>query len=123
MKQVVQVKLLPTPIQAEALEATLRACNEAASWVSEIAFEKNVRNNFALRKHAYGEIKTRWGLGAQAAQHVIKKTCDAYATLTANVRAGRLGGPNSKQYRKAVGKPVVFRLDSAQPYDDRMLSW
>ncbi|MFH8737836.1 hypothetical protein [Streptomyces sp. NPDC017964] len=30
MKLVVQVKLLPTPEQAAALEATLRACNRAA---------------------------------------------------------------------------------------------
>ncbi|MFI1290388.1 hypothetical protein ACH4VM_18190 [Streptomyces sp. NPDC020792] len=34
MKLVVQVKLLPTPLQATALEATLRACNEAAAWAS-----------------------------------------------------------------------------------------
>jgi hypothetical protein len=40
VKLVVQVKLLPTPVQAAALEATLRACNEAASWVSSVAFEK-----------------------------------------------------------------------------------
>lgn len=72
MKLVVQVRLLPTPAQAVALEATLRACNEAATWVSVVAFEKDVKNNFALRKHTYGEIKARWGLGAQAAQHVIK---------------------------------------------------
>lgn len=31
MELVVQVKLLPTPVQATALEATLQACNEAAT--------------------------------------------------------------------------------------------
>ncbi|MFE9171454.1 RNA-guided endonuclease InsQ/TnpB family protein [Streptomyces kebangsaanensis] len=123
MKLVVQVKLLPTPAQAAALEATLRACNEAASWAGGVAFEKNVKNNFALRKHTYREIKGRWGLGAQAAQHVIKKTCDAYAALRANLRAGRLGRPGSKRYRRAAEKPIAFRAESAQPYDDRMLSW
>lgn len=40
VKLVVQVKLLPTPAQAAALEATLRACNEAATWASGVAFEK-----------------------------------------------------------------------------------
>ncbi|MFF1468218.1 RNA-guided endonuclease InsQ/TnpB family protein [Streptomyces mirabilis] len=123
MKLVVQVKLLPTPVQAAALEATLRACNEAATWVGGVAFEKEVKSNFALREHTYGEIKARWGLGAQAAQHVIKKTCDAYATLKANLRAGNLGRPGSKRYRRAVEKPVAFRPEGAQPYDDRMLSW
>ncbi|MER6078164.1 transposase [Streptomyces sp. NPDC001833] len=119
----VQVKLLPTPVQAAALKATLRACNEAATWASGVAFEKDVKSNFVLREHTYGEIKARWGLGAQAAQHVIKKTCDAYATLKANLKAGNLGRPGSKRYRRATGKPVAFRPDGAQPYDDRMLSW
>lgn len=123
VKLVVQVKLLPTPMQAAALEATLRACNEAAGWAGGVAFEKDVKRNFALREHTYREIKTRWGLGAQAAQHVIKKTCDAYATLKANLKAGNLGKPGSKRYRKATEKPLTFRPDSAQPYDDRMLSW
>ncbi|MER7794598.1 transposase [Streptomyces sp. NPDC097640] len=123
MKLVVQIKLLPTPIQAQALEATLYACNEAACWVSEIAYERDARKNFALRKLTYRPVKDQWGLGAQAAQHVIKKTCDAYETLRANLKAGNLGKPGSKRYRKATGKPIAFRLKSAQPYDDRMLSW
>jgi putative transposase len=115
--------LRPTPVQAAALEVTLHACNEAASWVSGVAFEKDVKRNFALREHTYTEVKRRWGLGAQAAQHVIKKTCDAYRTLAANAKAGNLGKPWSKRYRRAVEKPVVFRPEGAQPYDDRMLSW
>jgi putative transposase len=123
VKLVVQVKLLPTPTQAAALEATLRACNEAATWVSGVAFEKDVKKNFALLEHTYGEVKARWRLGAQAAQHVIKKTCDAYATLKANLRAGNLGKPASKRYRRATEKPIIFRPEGAQPYDDRMLSW
>jgi IS605 OrfB family transposase len=123
VKLVVQVKLLPTPEQAAALEVTLRACNEAATWVSEAAFERGEFNNFALRKHAYDVVKSRWGLGAQAAQHVIKKTCDAYTTLKANLKAGNLGKPGSKRYRRATEKPISFRAQGAQPYDDRMLSW
>ncbi|MFD5653865.1 RNA-guided endonuclease InsQ/TnpB family protein [Streptomyces sp. NPDC127039] len=123
MKLMVQVKLMPTPVQAAALDATLRACNEAASWASEIAFEKCVQRNFALREHTYTEIRARWNLGAQAAQHVIKKVCDAYATLKANLKAGNLGRPGSRRHRRAVEKPVAFRPEGAQPYDDRMLSW
>ncbi|MGO4751370.1 transposase, partial [Streptomyces sp. 2MCAF27] len=123
MKLVVQIKLLPTPMQAQALEATLCACNEAACWVSEIAYERDVTKNFALRKLTYRPVKDRWHLGAQAAQHVIKKTCDAYATLRASLKAGNLGRPGSKRYRKATGKPIAFRPEGAQPYDDRMLSW
>ncbi|MFF2248444.1 RNA-guided endonuclease InsQ/TnpB family protein [Streptomyces sp. NPDC058142] len=123
MKLSVQVKLLPTPVQAAALEETLHACNEAATWVSQVAFEKDIKRNFALREHTYAAVKERWGLGAQAAQHVIKKACDAYTTLKANLTAGNLGKPSSKRYRRAVEKPIAFRPEGAQPYDDRMLSW
>ncbi|MFF3896813.1 RNA-guided endonuclease InsQ/TnpB family protein [Streptomyces sp. NPDC001812] len=123
MKLVVQIRLLPTPVQAAALEATLRACNEAATWVGEVAFAHGEFKNFALRKLTYEQVKSRWGLGAQAAQHTIKKTCDAYATLRANLTAGRLGRPGSVRHRRATQKPVVFRPLGAQPYDDRMLSW
>ena len=34
MKHVLKVRVLPTEVQAAALEATLLACNEAASWLS-----------------------------------------------------------------------------------------
>ncbi|MET9829752.1 hypothetical protein ABZ078_10630 [Streptomyces sp. NPDC006385] len=102
-------------MQAAALEVTLRACDEAATWASGVAFEKDVKKNFALRERTYGEIKARWRLGAQAAQHVIKKMCDAYATLKANLKAGNLGKPGSTRYRKAIGKPITFRPEGAQP--------
>ncbi|WTW88550.1 transposase [Streptomyces canus] len=123
MKLVVQVRLLPTPERATALEATLHACNEAATWVSEVAFARGEFKNFTLRRLTYDTVKSRWGLGAQAAQHVIKKTCDAYATLKANLKARNLGRPGSQRYRRAAEKPVSFRPQGAQPYDDRMLSW
>ncbi|MFE2737314.1 RNA-guided endonuclease InsQ/TnpB family protein [Streptomyces sp. NPDC059349] len=123
MKLVVRVKLLPTPVQAAALEATLHACNEAATWAASVAFEKEARCPRELRKHTYAEIRVRWGLGAQAAQHAIKKTCDAYTTLKANLRAGRYGRPGTRRHIRAAGKPIAFRPQAAQPYDDRMLSW
>ncbi|WP_323138104.1 MULTISPECIES: transposase [unclassified Streptomyces] len=63
------------------------------------------------------------GAGAQAAQHAIKKTCDAHTTLKANLQAGRYGKPGSKRHTRASGKPVTFRPKAAQPYGDRMLSW
>ena len=63
VKLTVQVRLLPTPEQAAALETTLHACNEAATWASRVAFEKDVKRTFALREHTCGEIRARWGLG------------------------------------------------------------
>ena len=123
MKLVVQVKLLPTPQQASALKATLRACNTAACEVAATAREIGCYRNYDLRKHVYQGIKADYRLGAQAAQHVIKKVCDAYATLTANLRAGRYGKAGSKRRRGVEASSISFRWDAAQPYDARMLSW
>ncbi|WP_308163870.1 RNA-guided endonuclease InsQ/TnpB family protein [Nonomuraea sediminis] len=116
MKLVVQVRLLPTPEQTAALEATLHAVNQAANDVSRIAFTAGATREYDLRGHTYQDIKQRYGLGAQAAQHVIKKVADAYTTVKANLKA-------RPRLARANGKPVVFRADAAQTYDDRCLSW
>ncbi|WP_345444662.1 hypothetical protein [Actinoallomurus vinaceus] len=65
MKVVTQLKLVPTPEQAAALKHTLRTANEAACWVSSVAFAQGVPREYELRKHTYAELKER-GLGAQA---------------------------------------------------------
>ncbi|MFJ9755511.1 RNA-guided endonuclease InsQ/TnpB family protein [Streptomyces sp. NPDC101149] len=122
MKIVVHVKLIPEADQAAALSATLRAVNQAADWVSVVAFERGVPREYELRKHTYGALRSQ-GLGAQAAQHTIKKVRDAYTTLKANVKAGNLGKPGSRRRVKAETKPITFRPDAAHPYDDRCLSW
>jgi IS605 OrfB family transposase len=123
VKLVVQVKLQPTPEQASALEATLRACNAAAADVAVMARDLGCYRSYDLRKHAYQSVNDGYGLGAQAAQHAIKKVTDAYATLKANLRAGNYGKPGSKRRRRVETEPVTFRWDAAQPYDARMLSW
>ncbi|MEU1785973.1 transposase [Streptomyces sparsogenes] len=123
MKLVVQVKLLPTPEQASALEATLRACNRAASYASQVAFAKDLKDRNSLQKEVYADLKARFGLSAQPTVRAVKKVVDAYATLKAGLRAGNLGPPTSRRFRAAVGTPIRFRLEAAQPFDDRCLSW
>ncbi|MEU6089096.1 transposase [Streptomyces sp. NPDC047085] len=123
MRLVVQVKLLPTLEQASALEATLRACNRAATYASRVAFANDLKDRNGLQKVVYTALKATFGLSAQPAVRVVKKVADAYTALKANLRAGSLGSPTTKRYRKAVGSPVVFRPDAAQPFDDRCLSW
>ncbi|MFE6961359.1 RNA-guided endonuclease InsQ/TnpB family protein [Streptomyces sp. NPDC057696] len=113
---------MPQAEQVAALSVTLRTVNEAANWVSAVAFEHGVPREYELRKRTYGELKAR-GLGAQAAQHVIKKVRDSYTTLRASIRAGNLGKEGSQRRRKAESKPITFRPRAAQPYDDRCLSW
>jgi putative transposase len=109
VKLVVQVKLLPTPVQAAALAATLRACNAAAEFASRVAFERNVKSRNELQKLCYREIKDRFGLSAQPAVRVVKKVVDAYAALHGGIRAGNLGGEKSRRRVKAEPKQIAFR--------------
>ncbi|MDG4534210.1 transposase [Streptomyces sp. AV19] len=121
MKIVVRVKLLPRSVHdADALAATLRACNRGANWVSRVAFEKGLRRRNELQQEVYYGLKAAFDLSAQPAVRVVKKVVDAYATLAGNIRNGQLTG---RARRKAEAKPVVFREDAAQPFDDRCLSW
>ncbi|MEO3859128.1 hypothetical protein [Acrocarpospora sp. B8E8] len=98
-------------------------CNLAANRVSGIAFQHNLQRHYDLRKRVYGQVREEFGVAAQAAQHVIKKVADAYTTLRANIRAGNLGEAGSKRRLKAESKPIGFRPEAAQPFDDRCLSW
>ncbi|ARF59626.1 transposase [Streptomyces gilvosporeus] len=117
------VKLLPTPVQASALEATLHVCNRAANHASGVAFAKELKDRNGLQKAVYADLKATFGLSAQPVVRAVKKVVDAYATLNANLRAGNLGPPTTKRHRKAVSTPILFRPQAAQPFDDRCLSW
>ncbi|TCO53175.1 RNA-guided endonuclease InsQ/TnpB family protein [Actinocrispum wychmicini] len=123
MKQVVKVRLLPTAEQASALHATLRTCNEAASWLSARMHSGQVWRKHDAQKHWYGELRDRFGLSAQPAIRVIGKVADAYTTLRANLRAGNYGQPGSVRRRTVEDTPIRFRPDAAQPFDLRCLSW
>lgn len=124
MKIVAQVKLLPVSAHDEdALAATLRACNRAANHASEVAFAKDLKRRNVLQTEVYFALKTDYDLGAQPAVRVVKKVCDAYATLKGNIKAGNLGREGSKRRVRAESKPIRFREDAAQPFDDRILTW
>ncbi|WP_327183785.1 hypothetical protein [Streptomyces sp. NBC_01334] len=122
MKSVVRVKLLPTPEQASALAATLRACNEAANWLSARAFTQGRTSRAQLQALAYVDLRAR-GLSAQPALHVLRKVADAYAALKTHERAGNPGSQGSKRCARATANPIRFRAGAAQPFDDRCLSW
>lgn len=117
-----QVRLFPDVAREAALRATLDLCNCAADLASAEAFERRVFAKQALQRLTYGRLKAM-GLSAQPAIHVARKVAGAYATLKSNIRAGSLGKPGSKRRAKAEGKPITFRRDAAQPFDDRSLSW
>ena len=123
VKQVVKVRMLPTPEQAAALADTLGVCNEAASWLSSGMHAQGVRGKQEAQKRFYTEVKQRFGLSAQPTIRVIGKVADAYTSLTANIEAGSHGPPGSPTRTKVAATPIGFRPDGAQPFDARCLSW
>jgi IS605 OrfB family transposase len=126
MKLVIQVKLQAGAEQFAALKSTLELCNRAADAASRIAFSsgamKRKISKEAIQKSAYLEMKAM-GLSAQPAIHVCRKVAGAYATLRTNLRNGNYGRPGTKRRTSVESRPVSFRPEAAQPFDDRCLSW
>ncbi|WP_405000765.1 RNA-guided endonuclease InsQ/TnpB family protein [Kitasatospora cathayae] len=88
-----------------------------------VAFESGEHRRNGLHHRVYRDLRESSDLSAQPVILTIKKVCDAYATLKANIRAGNLGPKGSRRRNKAESKPISFREDAAQAFDDRCLSW
>ncbi len=124
VKVTAQVKLLPVSAHdADALAATLRACNRAANVASQIAFRTGKVRRNVLQEAVYYRLKADFDLGAQSSVRVVKKVCDAYAALKANLKAGNYGREGSVRRTRVESKAIRFREDAAQPFDDRILTW
>jgi predicted transposase len=107
------VKLRPgSAHDADALAATLRACNRAANWVSAVAFTKDLKRRNELHHEVYYDVKATFDLAAQATVRVVKKVVDAYATLAGSIKNGHLTGP---AWRKAASKPIAFARTRPSP--------
>ncbi|WDZ93626.1 transposase [Nocardiopsis sp. HUAS JQ3] len=119
---VVQLKLTPSPEQAAVLASTLRALNTHATWVAKVAHERGVIRNYELREHTYQQLREA-GVGSQAAQHTIKKVCDAYRARRSNLNNGNYGPKGSARRERIESMPIAFRPGSAHPYDARNLSF
>ena len=77
MKLVAALKMMPTPDQERVLSDTLARCNEACTWLAGVGFESGTFRQFDLHKLAYGDLRARFGLTAQAAVRSIAKVADA----------------------------------------------
>ncbi|WP_223167577.1 RNA-guided endonuclease InsQ/TnpB family protein [Nonomuraea sp. SYSU D8015] len=107
LPSVVQLRLTPTPDQADALTAAVRVCNQAATVISRLAWQQRVFTVLNLHRLAYHPVRTQVvGLGAQAAIRAIARVAGAYAN------------------RRATKKRAhIFRPHGAIPYDARLMSW
>jgi IS605 OrfB family transposase len=97
------LKLGLSPEQGEALLATVRACNAAATRAAEVAFEHKTANKIRLQALCYTELREQFGLSAQMAIRAIAKACEAY--------------------KRDKNIQPVFGPLGAFAYDQRILSW
>ncbi len=103
MKLTAKIKLVTTDKQRELLLQTLEAANEAANYVSDVAWNEQVFNRVPVHKLTYYAIRDKFSLSAQMAVHVIGKVVDAYKL-------------DRKRKRR-------FRKHGAISYDDRILRY
>ena len=104
MKLVATVKLLPTDGGA-ALLATLTTMNEAAQWCADEARASKVWGRTSLQRRCYAEAKARFGLGAQATIHALRKAANSYADTARR------------------GTRQIVAPHGAVAFDDRNLAW
>lgn len=78
MKLIAQLKLQPTPAQAEALRRTLEAANAACNSISAVAWETRTFGTLALQKLCYAQVREQFGLAAQMTIRALAKVGDVY---------------------------------------------
>jgi putative transposase len=103
MKMTLQVQVLPSAGQSEALRETVERFNEAANWLAGLAFETKCANKVELQKRHYYALRERFGLSAQMAVRCIAQTVEAY--------------------KRDRGIHPTFRPHAAVPYDQRLMSF
>jgi putative transposase len=78
MRLTVQLKLLPTPEQADALKRTLERANAACDFISQMAWSTRTFGQFPIHRLVYSDVRETFGLSAQLAVRCIAKVSDAY---------------------------------------------
>jgi putative transposase len=78
MRLTIQLKLLPTPVQADVLSRTLMRANAACDYISQLAWQAGTFGQFAIHRLTYGAVRETFGLAAQVTVRCIAKVADAY---------------------------------------------
>ncbi len=110
MKLIAQVKLQPTPEQADLLKHTLEVANAAANWVSAYAWESQVFGQYDLHHALYYAVRDQFPLSAQMVVRMLAKVADAYQL---NRQAKRVFHPQgSIAYDKRICRGACRRKPS-----------
>jgi IS605 OrfB family transposase len=99
--RVVTLSLHPTPEQAAALEATMRAFNAACQYISDVAWAHHEFRRVRVHRLTYRDVRERFGLSSQLAVRAIGVVTDSY-----------------KADREVKH---TFRPDAAVVYDERVM--
>src|SRR5712692_4048519 len=78
VKLTAQVKLQPTPEQADALKRTLKVANVACNYISGVAWQSKTFGQYKLHHLVYADVRAKFGLSAQMTVRSIAKVADAY---------------------------------------------
>jgi putative transposase len=103
MHLTMQLKLLPSPEQADAMLRTMERFNAACDALAAVAFANRCANKVELQKLAYHNIRRDFGLGAQMTVRAIAKVVEVY--------------------KRDKDIQPTFRPRGAIVYDQRILSW
>jgi IS605 OrfB family transposase len=80
MKLTAQIKLLPTPEQAELLRQTLERANAACDAISGYAWDNQHFSQYGLHEVLYKPMRDAFALAAQMVVRCLAKVADSYAT-------------------------------------------
>lgn len=78
MRLTIQLKLLPTSEQADALKRTLETANAACDYISQLAWESRTFRQFPIHRLTYHAVREMFNLTAQLTVRCIAKVADAY---------------------------------------------
>lgn len=114
MKLVVAVRLFPEPEAADALRKTLERCNAACDWLADRALEAGIHRQYDLHHLGYAELRSRFGLSAQAAVRCIAKLADAF----------KVGDRHeTRRFDKHAAQPFDERIFRFLPGQDVLSIW
>ena len=89
------------------LQETQRCFNAAASWVTAVCWEEHITNTNTAHHRVYGEIRTRFGLGAQLAVCARAKAMEAIKAVRAQDAEKLARWRKANARRKVKGRQPV----------------
>src|SRR5574344_2323556 len=79
-----KIKLLPTPDEKNLLRETMKRYSKACDFVSDWAFANRTVDRDEIHNATYSDVRSRFGLGSQMAESVMRTVIARYKTIRQN---------------------------------------